>query len=362
MKKIIHFHPNWLYATNFIIPLNKTERQIGFDTLLVTSEHTPKKALQIEFLIFKKIYKLPLSIFKIIRLLYIHKPEIIFCHNSTGAILPLLIAKILFVKNIIYFNHGLPFIGYSGVLKYLLYYFEKTNCNLATEVITVSNQMKNILNKVTQKKVNIINYGSACGIDLIKTKKDEYFIKKIKKKINFSSKDIIILYIGRPNRRKGFFDLLEIWEKEFALDKKFKLILLGINSLDVEKILKRVPENVFPESFVDNVHDYHQIVDYLFMTSHHEGLNYSVLESFKYGTIVLSNSIPGVTELISNKINGFLIEKNCSKSYFNIVEECEKNIQLKKDLIKQGKKTIKKYDRNKFLEKYKIFLKGYINY
>lgn len=358
MKKIIHFHPNWIYANYFVIPLIEIERKIGLDTILVTAENTPKKLLKIEFLLFKKIYMLPLSILKLIRLLYIHKPEIIFCHNSTGAILPLLIAKILFVKNIIYFNHGLPFIGYRGVLKYLLYYIEKINCNLATEVITVSFQMLNILNKITQKKVSIINYGSACGINLIEPKKNQHSIKKIKKEINFSSKDVIILYVGRPNKRKGFLDLLKIWEQEFISNQKFKLILLGINSLDIEKVLKRVPENIFPQSFVENVHDYHHVADYLFMTSHHEGLNYSVLESFKYQTIVLSNKIPGVSELIRNRKNGFLIGKNCSKSYINTVKDCEKNTQLKLDIIKEGKKTLKKYDRNNFLEKYKIFLKG----
>ena len=45
---------------------------------------------------------------------------------------------------------------------------------------------------------------------------------------------------------------------------------------------------------IDQPDSYFYLADYLFMTSHHEGLSYSVLEAFLHRTIVISNKIDGV--------------------------------------------------------------------
>ena len=359
MKRIIHFHPNWIYADKFINPLIKAEEEIGYDSKLVTAKNNPIKNLQIDFQILKIPYKFPIIIFKLVKLLYVNRPYIVFCHNTTSALLPLIISRILFIKNIIYFNHGVPFIGYQGFLRFFLQRLEKINCALSTDIITVSNEMKSILGNITKKKIDIINNGSACGIDLEKNKDEKFNIIKLKKKLNFGLKDKIFLFIGRPNKRKGFDDVIEIWEKKFNLNKNFKLILLGVDSLDFKKMKKSIPKNVFPLSFVKNIDEFHFIADYFFMTSHHEGLNYSVLESFFFKTIVLSNKIPGVSELVIDRKSGFLIDKNCAKNYYDLVNECEKNINLKRKILKNASKVVTKYDRKKFMKNYKKFLEQF---
>lgn len=359
MKTIIHFHPNWNYADKFISPLIKAEEEIGYESQLVTALNNPINNLQIDFQILKTPYKLPVIIFKLVKLLYINRPDIVFCHNTTSSVLPLIIARILFIKNIIYFNHGVPFIGYQGFFRYFLRGLEKINCALSTNIITVSNEMRLILGNITKKKIEIINNGSACGIDLEKNKNEKINVTKLKKKLNFGLKDKIFLFIGRPNKRKGFHDVIKIWEKKFIFNKNFKLILLGIDSVDFKKINKTIPKNVFPLSFVKNIDDYHFMADYFFMTSHHEGLNYSVLESFYFKTIVLSNNIPSVLELVNDRETGFLINKNCPKNFYDIVNECEKNINLKRKIVKNASKVVTKYDRKKFMKNYKKFLEQF---
>ena len=72
--------------------------------------------------------------------------------------------------------------------------------------------------------------------------------------------------------------------------------------------------------FVVDSGPYYQLADYLFMTSHHEGLSYTVLESFKYRTLVISNKIDGVSELVQHKFNGFLVKNNNKHEFLNFVK------------------------------------------
>jgi len=266
-------------------------------------------------------------------------------------------SRLLSIKKIVYFNHGVPSIGYSGIIKYLLTFIEKLNCLFATEIVTISYDMKAILQKITTKPIKIIFNGSAAGI-VIKEKKYKKSIKEnFEKHINYKVGDIIVLYVGRPNKRKGFFDLVEIWDSYFAHKPNFKLILLGINKSKTELFFNKMSRNVFPMSFVDDSELYFQYANYLFLTSHHEGLSYSVLESFRSNTVVLSNKINGVVEIVKDGVSGFLIERNNLSSYYKLVIKCEKNKRLKKSLLKAGKEIILKYDRKKFLKKYENFMK-----
>ena len=61
------------------------------------------------------------------------------------------------------------------------------------------------------------------------------------------------------------------------------------------------------------------LADYLFMTSHHEGLSYSVLEAFLNRTLVISNKIDGVSELVQINYNGFLVKKIISRNFSRIL-------------------------------------------
>ena len=101
-----------------------------------------------------------------------------------------------------------------------------------------------------------------------------------------------------------------------------------------------------------------ELADYLFMTSHHEGLSYTVLEAFKYRTIVISNKIDGVSELVKHEINGFLVNKNNKYDYFNYFNNCEQDKRMKERLINKSIKITNRFDREKFLQSYKLFLKN----
>ena len=92
------------------------------------------------------------------------------------------------------------------------------------------------------------------------------------------------------------------------------------------------------------------------MTSHHEGLSYTILEAFKHRTVVISNDVDGVTELIKNGFNGFLVEKNNKNDYLKYLNYCEINQKLKEKIIDRSLELIFKYSRKSFLKQYIKFV------
>lgn len=359
MKKIMHFHPNGNYAKKFIGSLQNTEFQLGFESIMINQIFAENLDHQIDFVITKKkLWKLPFNFIILFFLIYRTKPDIIFAHNSTASILPLLVSKLLFVKKRIYFNHGVPYIAYKGILSYCLYFIEKLNCFLCSDIICVSKAMKKILSRISQKKIIIISDGSASGIDF-----DDFVIEKKHilrtRKINkLRSNDKIILFVGRANYRKGFYDIMQIWEKYFKFKSDYKLIMLGIKKTDILKLYNKIPENVIPMSFVTKSENFFVIADYLLVTSYHEGLNYSILEALMTKTLVISNKFLGVSEIIKNNLNGFLIKNNNHQNFFNKIIYCEKNSSTKKTILENGFNSVKKYERKVFLKHYTKFIKN----
>ncbi len=357
MIEILHFHPNYFYAEKFVKPLIHAEKKVGYFSKIVTETSNSSSD---HFLMFSITFNPLFLIFRFLKLfvfLYKNKPDMIFAHNSTSSLLPMLVSRLLNVKKIIYFNHGLPYVGYDGPLRFFLKLLEILNCRLAHNIITVSDDMKQKFSNLTKKKISIIHNGSACGLLINRKKLNTSSLDKLKKRINFNSNDKIILYVGRPNKRKGFYDILEIWNRFFINKSNLKLILLGINHNDILKTEKRIANNIFPMGFIAQPESYFNLADYLFMTSHHEGLNYSVLEAFLYRTIVISNKIDGVTELVKHNYNGFLIEQKNKVQYLEKLQYCENNKKIKKQMLDRSRKISLKYDRSIFLQSYIEFLK-----
>jgi glycosyltransferase involved in cell wall biosynthesis len=253
-------------------------------------------------------------------------------------------------KHIIYFNHGVPFLGYQGFTKLILYIIEKVNLLLTDEILTVSNNMRFCLKKLTQKKVSIIYNGSASGINLFE-------INKIKKRFPKRKKgEFNIGYIGRPNKRKGYNFTIELWKQYFANKKEYKLFIYGSPKIKESRI-----KNIFPMGFKNNMYESYSHLDCVILPSLHEGLSYTAIESCAFYCPVIANNIPGIQEIIKNKKNGFLINQPTLEKYAssiiltkNIICDNFPNKDLCDDIAR-------KYDRKKFLKYYSIFLNKKFN-
>ena len=338
-------------AEKFVRPLINKELELGYQsTLICDSIRSNLNTKQIKFKItyFNFLYIFIIIIY-ISLVLRMRKTTHVFVHNSSTAIIPLLASRLVGIKKIVYFNHGVPHIGYSGFLKKVLFIIEKFNCTLAKTILTVSNDMKIELKKITSKDVGIINNGSASGINLKEFSKKKYKSTNLKKKLQIPINNFVIVYIGRVEDRKGFNFLLKLWETKLQ-NKNFTLLICGSDKVNYESVdLKYL-------GFVNNIPEILSISDCLILPSRHEGLPYAILESLATECPVIASNIPGVSNIIENNVNGLLVDDfNCDKYYKQIIL-LKENIFFTKKIVKKGINTSKKYCREKFLDYYLKFL------
>ena len=368
-KKIIHFHPNSAYSEYFVKPLIESEEKLGYEVTLVNSlnkkENQKKSNVTREYIRFdlnlENLLFLPLIFIKVLNLLKKIKPTYIVSHNIRSSLLPLLAGKVHGGSKLIYFNHGVSYLGHKGLIRFILKLIEYINCKIADHIITVSNHAKQELLKLTKTNISVIRNGSACGIDLNKfSKKNNLLTDEIKQLKN--NNDFIITFIGRPEKRKGFLFVLELWERFFINEKNIKLILCGTD-IDINKYLDIPATNIINMGNTNKIPEILSLTGCLLLPSLHEGLPYSILEAMAMECPVIANNIPSIASQITDKKNGYLIDGHNHKEYFKKINfiKNKSNAKSIKQITDNGLIDVRKFDRLKFLISYNKKIKSIID-
>lgn len=356
--RIIHFHPDARLAKIFIAPLMDVERREGMQSELVFSAHNSGiEGTSIPFeLSGPNLFGLPFTLWRIWRYLKRRRPDVIFSHNTKSSLFPLLGAWLAGVHVRVYFNHGVPYAGYQGVLRVMLRELERWNTALATHVVTVSIDMIKLLQDVSPRITpQIIHNGSASGIDFHKFSPERYNRTGWRQAHGLREKDLIVVYVGRPERRKGFELVLRLWRDHFH-DGNIKLLLCGPGPDDVLRYLNALPSNIIPLGFVHNIPEVVSSSDLLILPSLHEGLSYACMEAQAVGTVIIANDISGIRCIVENGITGLLVPNNDPIQYVKVIREIQKNKSLLAPIQKKAKLSVLKYSREAFIPAYLSFL------
>ncbi len=357
--KIIHFHPDARMAAQFIAPLMEAEREAGYQTGLVSSVRwLEKEVVIIPFdLSVSNLLGLPLALWRIMLHLKMCRPDVVFSHNTRASLLPLLGARLVGVPVRVYFNHGVPYVAYRGMFRCLLRALERWNSGLATHVVTVSCDMVKLLKDVSPSiKAQVIQNGSASGIDLNAFSSERYSRADWRKAHSLRDEDLVVVFIGRPERRKGFELVLRLWADYFRHHTHFKLVLCGSEQDDVLKCLGTLPANVINLGFVNNVPEVLACSDLLILPSLHEGLSYACLEAQASGLVVVANDISGIHCVIEDGVSGFLVPDNAPGKYIEIMQKIDKDRTAFADIRRRARSNVERFSRKLFIPSYLSFL------
>ena len=172
---------------------------------------------------------------------------------------------------------------------YLRYPFKKI-LDRAKAVIAVSNYNKEILEGIVDDdKIEVIY--NHVNTEKFRPEKKDLFNKKT------------ILYVGRFSREKGMDVLVELNK---ILPEEYQIVCLGFGPLKgyiIKNGIKVIPYSASPEDYINSALC-------LILPSSHEGLPFTVLEAMACGKYPLATAVDAVTEVIRDKENGFLIERD----------------------------------------------------
>lgn len=184
---------------------------------------------------------------------------------------------------------------------------------------------------------------------------------------NFNStKDFKIGYLGRiHHEQKGVFLLPEILKK---IKGNYQLEIVGDGPDSAELIERLTQENInFKNYGFQSGIEKDEIIkkwNVQLFPSFVEGFGLTLIECMKFGVIPIANKINGVTDyIISEGLDGFLVEKNDPKKYQEKINILLENNDLEKFISKNAyQKVYTQFNLEKTLNEYGGVLMNAISY
>ena len=272
-----------------------------------------------------KILKDIKSFFNLILLFKKIKPQIIHSNTPKASLLTMIAGFLVNVPTRIYYVHGFKFHAFSGLKRFYFVLFEKITCFFATDVIAVSQGVKNELNTINikQDKVSIIHNGSINGIDLSYYSNTNFEIGCFKKKYNILETDFVYGFVGRLVRDKGISELLAAFLKVNETQTNVKLLIVGMFDNDDSDFTNEVNaiisnnDNIIFAGFQKDVRPFYKMMNTLVFPSYREGFGMAVLESSAMNVPVIASDITGCNEIIKNNETGILVPVKSISHIYN---------------------------------------------
>ncbi|MDG6897966.1 hypothetical protein A6A19_08260 [Actinobacillus delphinicola] len=345
--KILHITPNLKWAKIFIQPLAIKQVEEGHDVVISSPEENEvidsDKISYIKCNHKLKNFSKHISLlFKIIKYVRKNKIEKIYCHTFLDSFLYIIFLRICTRAKVNYINHGVPYVGYNGILGIIFKIMEASNIICSHNIFSITPGMTKLLEDVNFSKKNILTFnpGTIAGInELYPSYKHLMNIRTTR-----SNNQIKILFVGRIEKRKGIYELIDAIKRS-CID--IQLTIVGSGDLPKDLLKLRWIRKL---GYLDNPKEVYIENDFLCVPSYHEGFGQVYLEAAKFGTIPISSNIPGPTDFIKDGYNGFTVEPMSIDSIVELLEKI-KNNEYDLDFIqKNAFESVKCYEQDKVLK------------
>lgn len=208
------------------------------------------------------------------------------------------------------------------------------------------------VHKIKNSKVLVIHNG-------IETEK----FMEARKEIDFSFP--VIGMLARLELVKGHIYLLEACSRLKKGGYKFRVIFIGggseEKSLEEKVRALELSDSIVFKGFRDDMPKELKDIDIIAAPSLSEGFSLTIIEAMAAGKIVISSRVGGASEVIKDKINGFLIKKKNSQELAKAIKYIINNPERTKAIQQKAFKTAEKFDIKEMISRYENFYGELLN-
>ncbi|MBU5271940.1 glycosyltransferase family 4 protein [Staphylococcus caprae] len=279
-----------------------------------------------------------ISLFKMTKLFLKEKPYIVNSGTPKAGLIGTLAAYITRRPVRIYTVRGLRLETVKGLKYRILYAMEKLAMFCATDIIAVSESLKEKIVELDlekKSKIKVLGYGSSNGINLNNFKKD---FNEIPNDLAENLKDqFVIGFVGRIVKDKGIREMIEAFKLIRLKNKNIKLLILGDpekdNSISVEhfNILKN-DKDIILVGHVDKPVNYFNHMDVLVSPTYREGFANVNLEAQALKIPVITTNATGAKDTIDDNVTGYVTKIGDYKDIANKVQILIDNPNLKQQM------------------------------
>lgn len=267
-------------------------------------------------------------------------------------------AKWAGVKKRVYCQWGIRYVGSSGVMRKILKAFERFTCSNSTHIRPAS--WKNLDYAVSEglynrEKAAAIGDGGTVGIDMdlfnLSCKEDNR--SKIFAEFPQLKDKLVFSFVGRLNRDKGVFELLESFQRLCEEKKNIALLLIGNMEGEVPTNLKGIFDlpNVLMTGWTNQVPKYLSAADVLVHPSYREGFSMVIQQAMALELPVVTTDIPGPSEVIAEGETGILAQARDVESLYKCMKWIYEHPSKRIEMGKAGRiRCEEKFNRKRMLK------------
>lgn len=320
MKKVLYVATVDLHIRAFHLPYLKMLHDEGYEVHVATNgnESFPNCDVKHQICIERSPFKFNnlKAIKQLKKIIDNEKFDFIHCHTPMGSVVARLAAKKA-RKNgtrLIYTCHGFHFYKGASILNWLLFYpIEKYLAKYTDTLITINRQDFDLANKKFSKRCKDIQYVPGVGID---PKKFDFDFSKnekreLRKSLGLNEDDFVLIFPARLDKNKNQVFLINVMENLLKDKKNIHLLLPGNDELNgyYQNIVKdkHLDKNIHFLGYRTDIPKLIKISDVAVSSSLREGLPVNIIESFACGLPAVALNCRGMSDLITNDENGYII-------------------------------------------------------
>ena len=206
------------------------------------------------------------------------------------------------------------------------------------------------------KKIKCINNGSICGIDTKKFYKSKQNKIKFCKKNNWKVDENIILFIGRINKHKGIFLLLEAFKILIDNNYKCNLLIVGNDEIYFKNFINKIDPNYKKRILIFNhkidINYYYSLSSVFCLPSYREGFGMPVIEASSSFLPVVVSDIYGLNDSCINNKTGLKFKSGSSLDLVDKLKYLFNNPKKMRLFARNGKNFVDEKFNQKDVSKF----------
>lgn len=329
-----YYASNWSAATDE--QMAEDEKKYGIKLVHVDLDRSPYSTKNLQ------AYK------KIVDFIREEKIDYIHCNTPVGGLLGRLAGEKCGVKKIIYQAHGFHFYDGAPKKNWLIYYpIEKWLARKTDAIITINKEDYERAKTFKLKNNGQVYYVPGVGMDLSKYKRAESFREKKRKELCLQETDFALISMGDLIKRKNYAIAIEAVAKINNPKVHYFICGEGPEKEHLSELTKKlgVENQVHFLGYRTDIKELLTATDAFLFTSKQEGLARSLMEAMASGLPCVVSKIRGNTELINDKINGFL----CTdvEEYVNSIKKLMQSPESVKLFVERSLENLKNFSIEK---------------
>lgn len=201
-------------------------------------------------------------------------------------------------------------------------------------------------------QADVLANGSICGVDTDRFKPIENIRVQERIKFGISSDDVVFAFMGRINREKGIFELLQATNNIVKTCKGLKLVLIGNFEGFDDNIISKYPklkvgENIILYGYTSEPYRALQIADVFCLPSYREGFGMSVIEAAAVGLPVIGSDAYGLRDSFVDGVTGLKCKAKDVSTLQDSMLKLYKSKTLRERMSIEGRnRVVQKFDRS----------------